>query len=145
RDLFYRLNVLKIDVSPLRERVSDLMDLVPYFTRMLAHELGMPEPTWAHEDILAMNEYQWPGNIRELKNLMERCILLGKPPAHYWRELNGESNVPTRVSVTVSHGSELPGMDPNDAAEGYPNSWTLKEVEKANIEQVVSYHDGNKS
>ena len=145
RDLFYRLNVLKIDVSPLRERVSDLMELVPYFTRMLAHELGMPEPTWAHEDILAMNEYQWPGNIRELKNLMERCILLGKPPAHYWRELNGESNVPTRVSVTVSHGSELPGMDPNDAAEGYPNSWTLKEVEKAHIEQVVSYHDGNKS
>lgn len=144
RDLFYRLNVLKIDVSPLKERTSDLLELVPYFTRMLAAELAMPEPNWAHEDILAMNEYDWPGNIRELKNLIERCILLGKPPAHYWRELNGEST-PTHVSVTVSHGAELPNMTNQDCAEGYPNNWTLKEVEKAHIEQLVSHHDGNKS
>ena len=144
RDLFYRLNVLKIDVVPLRERPSDLIELVPYFTRLLSSELGMPVPNWAHEDILAMNEYEWPGNIRELKNLVERCILLDKPPAHYWREINGDP-APTSISVTVSHGSEVPNLENYDAAEGYPNSWTLKEVEKAHIEQLVSFHDGNKS
>lgn len=144
RDLYYRLNVLKIDVATLKERLADLIELVPHFTRMLSSELGMPEPKWAHEDILAMNEYAWPGNIRELKNLMERCILLGKPPAHYWRELSGEVT-PTHVSVTVSHGAELPNMDTGDAEEGYPNSWTLKEVEKAHIQQLVDHHDGNKS
>jgi len=37
-----------------------------------------------------MQAYDWPGNIRELRNLMERCILLGKPPADYWRELNDD-------------------------------------------------------
>lgn len=144
RDLFYRLNVLKVDVAPLNERPSDLMELVPYFTRMLASELGMPEPHWAHEDILAMNEYHWPGNIRELKNLMERCILLGKPPAHYWRELNGDTS-PSHISVTVSQGAEVPNLNMTDSVEGYPNNWTLKEVEKSHIEQLVKYHDGNKS
>ncbi len=144
RDLFYRLNVLKIDVVPLRERPSDLIELVPYFTRLLSNELGMPVPNWAHEDILAMNEYEWPGNIRELKNLVERCILLDKPPAHYWREINGDP-VPASISVTVSHGAEIPNLNNADAAEGYPNTWTLKEVEKSHIEQLVSFHDGNKS
>lgn len=144
RDLFYRLNVLKIDVVPLRERPSDLIELVPYFTRLLSSELGVPVPNWAHEDILALNEYEWPGNIRELKNLVERCILLDKPPAHYWREINGDP-APTSISVTVSHGSEVPNLENYDAAEGYPNNWTLKEVEKAHIEQLVSFHDGNKS
>ena len=47
--------------------------------------------------------------------------------------------------MTVSHGAELPNLDNNDAVEGYPNTWTLKDVEKAHIEQLVSFHDGNKS
>lgn len=144
-DLFYRLNVLKIDVAPLRERKTDLMELVPFFTKMLANELGMKDPKWAHEDVLAMNEYDWPGNIRELKNLIERCILLGKPPAHYWREIHGASLKPS-VSMTVSSGAELFELT-NDGASGggYPSSWTLKDVEKAHIQQVVGEFDGNKS
>lgn len=145
RDLYYRLNVLKIDVAPLRERKADLIELVPFFTRMLAAELGIPEPKWAHEDISAMNDYDWPGNIRELKNLMERCILLGKPPAHYWREINGD--VPQQnISVTVSSGCEVLDLPQgNDPQQGYPNEWSLKDVERAHILQLVDFHDGNKS
>ncbi len=66
-DLYYRLNVLKVEVSPLRERKTDLFELVPYFSNMLTNELGMQAPKWAHEDMEAMSEYDWPGNIRELK------------------------------------------------------------------------------
>ncbi|MDC5840275.1 sigma-54 dependent transcriptional regulator [Vibrio europaeus] len=144
-DLFYRLNVLKIDVMPLRERKADLIELVPFFTKMLASELGMPNPNWAHEDILAMNEYDWPGNIRELKNLIERCILLGKPPAHYWREIHGDTLKPS-VTMTVSSGAEVIELTtPSNQGEGYPNSWPLKQVEKAHIQQLVDFHDGNKS
>ncbi|MEZ8101666.1 sigma-54-dependent transcriptional regulator [Vibrio bivalvicida] len=144
-DLFYRLNVLKIDVMPLRERKADLIELVPFFTQMLALELGMPNPNWVHEDILAMNEYDWPGNIRELKNLIERCILLGKPPAHYWREIHGDTLKPS-VTMTVSSGAEVIELTtPTNQQEGYPNTWTLKKVEKAHIQQLVDYHDGNKS
>lgn len=144
-DLYYRLNVLKIDVAPLRERKTDLIELVPFFTKKLAAELAMPDPKWAHEDVLAMNEYDWPGNIRELKNLIERCILLGKPPAHYWREIHGDAYKPS-VSMKVSSGVELIELagDTNKGV-GYPNSWALKDVEKAHIMQLVDYHDGNKS
>lgn len=145
-DLYYRLNVLKIEVCPLRERKSDLFELIPFFSNMLTRELGMPAPKWAHEDMEAMSEYDWPGNIRELKNLIERCILLGKPPAHHWREVNGSHALPN-VSMTVSHTAELPTLKESNEflGDGYPNSWTLKEVEKAHIQQVVTLHDGNKS
>ncbi|MDW6017024.1 sigma-54 dependent transcriptional regulator [Vibrio plantisponsor] len=146
-DLYYRLNVLKIDVTPLRDRKSDLRELVPFFTQKLCKELAVPVPKWAHEDVSAMNDYDWPGNIRELKNLIERCILLGKPPAHYWREMNGIAH-PTNVSVTVSHVAGVPEYIENkkrDKATGYPNAWTLKDVERAHIEQLVDFHEGNKS
>src|SRR5690606_4818000 len=66
-DLYYRLNVLKIDVSPLRQRKIDLQALVPFFTQKLCAELAIRPPKWAHEDILALHNYDWPGNIRELK------------------------------------------------------------------------------
>lgn len=58
-DLYYRLNVLKIEVAPLRERKTDLFELVPYFSNMLTSELGMQAPKWAHEDMEAMSEYEW--------------------------------------------------------------------------------------
>ncbi|MGY0616057.1 sigma-54-dependent transcriptional regulator [Vibrio sp. FJH11] len=145
-DLYYRLNVLKIEVCPLRDRKQDLFELVPFFSNMLTRELGMPAPKWAHEDMEAMSAYHWPGNIRELKNLIERCILLGKPPAHYWREINGDHVFPN-TSTEVSATDALVELKEHNAStgEGYPNDWTLKDVEKAHIQQVVSLHDGNKS
>ncbi|WP_428772540.1 sigma-54-dependent transcriptional regulator [Vibrio sp.] len=143
-DLYYRLNVLKIDVTPLRDRKEDLVDLVPYFTRILAAELSLPEPKWAHEDMVALSEYDWPGNVRELKNLIERCILLGKPPAHYWREMSG--NMPVVVAMPDANEQSLSAADnEQDIANGYPNHWSLKDVERAHIKQLVEYHQGNKS
>lgn len=145
-DLFYRLNVLKIDVEPLRDRKKDLNELVPFFTKMLSSELGVNCPNWAHEDIAAIHNYDWPGNIRELKNLLERCILLAKPPADYWRELN-QNQVQTHVSMTVSSSAQLIDVADltRESAKGYPNSWTLKKVEKSHIQQLVDFYDGNKS
>lgn len=86
RDLFYRLNVLDIVIPPLRERPDDVVELTHHFTRQLAAELGVKEVVWSHEDLLKLQQHQWPGNIRELRNMIERCILLGKPPAEYWKE-----------------------------------------------------------
>ncbi|EGQ7644242.1 sigma-54-dependent Fis family transcriptional regulator [Vibrio cholerae] len=146
-DLYYRLNVLKIEVSPLRERKQDLHELLPFFTKMLCAELGMPMPKWAYEDISSMQDYDWPGNIRELKNLIERCLLLGKPPAHYWRELNGlpihvepEVTMSPSLSANISSGDNV-----TQPSLGYPNDWPLRAVEKAHIQQIVALYEGNKS
>ncbi|EHA1079350.1 sigma-54-dependent transcriptional regulator [Photobacterium damselae] len=160
RDLYYRLNVLTIELPALRERIEDIPALAHHFTHQLAKDLGMQSINWTHEDIVAMQAYDWPGNIRELRNLMERCILLGKPPADYWQELNDDfpvshvmdSNPNEEQSITgsdsvTSVSNERPCRCHENGQEQYcyPTDWTLKEVEKAHILQVVDSNDGNKS
>lgn len=124
-DLFYRLNVVALPVAPLRDRVDDIPALVHHFTRQLTSEMGMGSLSWTHEDVVAMQAYPWPGNVRELRNLIERCLLLGKPPADYWQSAQSS--------------------DQSKGGEGYPLEWALAEVEKAHILQVVERFEGNKS
>ncbi|WP_305829442.1 sigma-54-dependent transcriptional regulator [Photobacterium leiognathi] len=153
QDLYYRLNVLTIELPALRERVEDIPALAHHFTQQLSKDLGMKPINWTHEDILAMQAYQWPGNIRELRNMMERCILLGKSPAEYWQELNGDAPVLSAESITNQTSASGNGDDkrPCQCHEDgqdqycYPTDWTLKDVEKAHIMQVVDSHEGNKS
>ncbi|WP_318434693.1 sigma-54-dependent transcriptional regulator [Photobacterium leiognathi] len=153
QDLYYRLNVLTIELPALRERVEDIPALAHHFTQQLSKDLGMKPINWTHEDILAMQAYQWPGNIRELRNMMERCILLGKSPAEYWQELNGDTpalsaeNITNQTSASGNGDDKRPCQCHEDGQDQYcyPTDWTLKDVEKAHIMQVVDSHEGNKS
>ncbi|WP_318466202.1 sigma-54-dependent transcriptional regulator [Photobacterium leiognathi] len=153
QDLYYRLNVLTIELPALRERVEDIPALAHHFTQQLSKDLGMKPINWTHEDILAMQAYQWPGNIRELRNMMERCILLGKSPAVYWQELNGDTpalsaeNISNQTSASENGDDKRPCQCHEDGQDQYcyPTDWTLKDVEKAHIMQVVDSHEGNKS
>lgn len=173
RDLYYRLNVLTIELPALRDRVEDIPALSHHFTQQLAKDLGVKPVSWTHEDIQSMQAYDWPGNIRELRNMMERCLLLGKPPAEYWRELagdvvitpantEGEMPVASDTQVGTTNAEEtFSSIDSEAVPAGnqpscscaeidgdsfcYPTDWTLKEVEKAHIMQVVDSHEGNKS
>ncbi|WP_318520598.1 sigma-54-dependent transcriptional regulator [Photobacterium leiognathi] len=155
QDLYYRLNVLTIELPALRERVEDIPALAHHFTQQLSKDLGMKPINWTHEDILAMQAYQWPGNIRELRNMMERCILLGKSPAEYWQELNGDApalsasaeNISNQTSASGNGDDKRPCQCHEDGQDQYcyPTDWTLKDVEKAHIMQVVDSHEGNKS
>ncbi|HEU4950512.1 MAG TPA: sigma-54 dependent transcriptional regulator [Holophagaceae bacterium] len=75
-DLFYRLNILHIELPPLRDRPEDLAVLADHFIRRACERLGKA-PMPLHPDALAaMQAYRWPGNVRELENLMERCVAL---------------------------------------------------------------------
>jgi DNA-binding NtrC family response regulator len=75
-DLYYRLNVVTIDLPPLRERREDLPMLYDHFLLQAAKRYGRPPPTIPPEQIRALMAYDWPGNIRELRNLAE-CHALG--------------------------------------------------------------------
>ncbi|QUM75444.1 sigma-54-dependent Fis family transcriptional regulator [Moritella sp. 24] len=156
QDLYYRLNVLTVDLPPLRDRVEDIPALAHHFTLKLAKDLGMKSVSWTHEDIKAMQAYDWPGNIRELRNMMERCILLGKPPAEYWRELQGDISPLPRAEIAhfdqdrideanLQNPCRCTSVVDDEEQYCYPTTWTLKEVEKAHIMQVVDSHEGNKS
>jgi len=77
-DLYFRLNVLPIHVPALRDRRTDIPLLAQYFTRKKAKELGKPEPGWTEAAMQKLQEYPWPGNIRELENFLERLIIFQK-------------------------------------------------------------------
>ncbi len=75
-DLFYRLNVVPVQIPPLRKRISDLTLLVEQFLADAAEELGQPAKKLTKRSMDVLREYNWPGNIRELKNLIERLVIL---------------------------------------------------------------------
>ncbi|MBU0638965.1 MAG: sigma 54-interacting transcriptional regulator [Planctomycetes bacterium] len=93
-DLYYRLNVFPIHLPPLRERREDIPLLVEHFVSLTSTELGRTRPEVAADTLAVLCTYHWPGNIREMRNVIERAVLLcdsGKiTPQHMPREIAGE-------------------------------------------------------
>ena len=77
-DLFYRLNVFPIRTPPLRERIEDIPLLVKHLIQQAAAEMGIKPPVITDEAMSSLMRYRWPGNIRELRNVVERCTLLAE-------------------------------------------------------------------
>ena len=75
-DLFFRLNVIPISVPPLRERREDIPLLVEYFVQSIAEDYGQPLKKITPEAMKSLEEHSWPGNIRELRNLIERLVIM---------------------------------------------------------------------
>jgi DNA-binding NtrC family response regulator len=75
-DLFYRLNVVAVELPPLRERRADVPALASFFLRKYASENGKTIETFADDALAALLEYRWPGNVRELENVVERAVVL---------------------------------------------------------------------
>ncbi len=123
-DLYYRLDVLSIRMPSLKERLEDLPALVKYFTTILAGEMGVPALEIDDSELSLLESYAWPGNIRELKNVIERSLLLNRNPSDC--VANPTSIIP---SVVVNNDSGL----------------KLDEIEKRHILKVLADADGNKS
>ena len=79
-DLYYRLNVVPIEVPPLSERSTDVPLLVDHFVRRYSREFNKRVEGLSHEALAALEEYRWPGNVRELQNVIERCVVLAEGP-----------------------------------------------------------------
>jgi len=77
-DLYYRLNIISIDLPPLRERKDDIILLANYFIAKHAHELNRPIKKLSEKAIEKLVSYHWPGNVRELENVIERAMVLSK-------------------------------------------------------------------
>ncbi|HZK60871.1 MAG TPA: sigma 54-interacting transcriptional regulator, partial [Anaerovoracaceae bacterium] len=76
-DLYYRLNVVPIHLPPLRDRKEDLEDLIQFFLANSANISGISNPKIISAEVLdSMSKYRWPGNIRELENIVERCVVI---------------------------------------------------------------------
>ena len=77
-DLFYRLNVVPINLPPLRDRREDIPLLVAYFVKKFSERLNQPEPKLNSEVLEALSHFDWPGNIRQLENVVERMIVMNE-------------------------------------------------------------------
>lgn len=145
-ELYYKLAVLKVEVPTLRERKSDIKEILIYFTKCICKDLALPLPQWLGEIHNDMYDYDWPGNTRELRNLVERCLLMNISPLQYWnRRLDSSLGIATKVTISVSNSGYIPPVNEKDLTAGYPHDWTLKDIEKSHIQKVVDYCDGNKS
>jgi DNA-binding NtrC family response regulator len=78
QDLFYRINVINIELPPLRERISDIPLLAEHFLRQVCADSGKQVQGFSEEAMTALQRFRWPGNVRELENVIERAVLLGK-------------------------------------------------------------------
>ena len=99
-DLYYRLNVVHIEVPPLRDRKEDLPLLIRYFLERFTREMNKKEvPTLAPEVMGALLAYDWPGNVRELENMLERAIILSSKPIIYLEDLPFTSIIPSGAKL----------------------------------------------
>jgi two-component system response regulator AtoC len=134
RDLYHRLNVINIRVPALRERKQDLEQLVPIFitdcNRKSAKNVTLiPDAAWE-----IIKAYDWPGNIRELRNVLERCVLLAEGdslPAE-WLQLQMPAS--SRSSAKVNQEGVFIPLD---------GSLNLHEMEKFIIQEVLNRTDAN--
>lgn len=126
-DLFFRLNVVEIFVPPLRERREDILPLANLFSA----EFSKGRPRLSAATVTCLELYDWPGNIRELRNAMERAILMARG------ELILPEHLPRRVQ---SQEFQSPG-----AAEKTGNSPRMEEVERAVILQTLRANNYNRS
>ena len=126
-DLFFRLNVIPIHVPPLRERLDDLEDLLSYFMMKFKHH-GQNEPKTLTEDARAeLRKYHWPGNIRELKNFVERVNIMVEV-----REISKDAVKQYLSSKTIEetrlHFDEYNQMKLNDAKDEFEREFIIAKL-----------------
>jgi transcriptional regulator with GAF, ATPase, and Fis domain len=107
-DLFYSLNVVRIDVPPLRERRDDIPLLARHFADQIAQRLGRPSPELPPSALVRLGAYPWLGNVRELRNVIERALILD--PA---RGLEGLDLAPVHAGPPSGEGALLAGRELN--------------------------------
>jgi DNA-binding NtrC family response regulator len=104
QDLYYRINVINIELPPLRARVSDIPLLAHAFLEQVREDARREVTGFSPEALAALERYHWPGNVRELQNVVERAVLLGKEPVITPADLPAEVRGSTGVVVSASAG-----------------------------------------
>jgi Nif-specific regulatory protein len=130
RDLFFRLQVVELKLPPLRDRREDIPLLADHFLKRYARETSRKAVGFTPSALKKMQEYDWPGNIRELRNVIERAVALGLGP--------------TLDASDIWLSSLEVGDKPIESRAAY-QAFTLEEIEKRHIKDTLEHTDWNKS
>src|ERR1051326_1955676 len=129
QDLYYRISTLELFVPPLRERRDDIPLLAANILEGLARDLGQPGLTISREAERVLCNYDWPGNIRELRNVLERALL--------------RSHGPELDAASITMPSDAASAAPAPAGDNVAGRGTLDEIERDYIEQVLREEKGS--
>ncbi len=124
-DLFFRLNVITIDIPSLRERGKDIFLLTQYFATKFAEELGKPKLRFSENALSVLKNYHWPGNVRELENVVQRLVVM--------------------TEGDLIEAPDLPSLMRFSALQKTGLNRTLSEVETEYIRNVLTSVGGNKT
>lgn len=134
-DLFYRINVMRIPLKPLRERLADVPALISWFLTKIAERTGCPLKSISAEAVEKLSVYPWPGNIRELQNEIERLVIMAGGETEIAADLIDERVLKgSGVRIETSSGSSSADL-PSAVAE----------LERQMISSALSRLEGNKS
>ncbi len=125
QDLFFRLNVINIDIPPLKSRENDIICLAKHFALKYAKELGKSEPIFTDKAIAALKNYYWPGNVRELENLIHRSLIMND------KDIIDSVNFPDIMKFNIPSDKRL--------------NLSLEDMSKKYVRDVVEMTSGNKA
>ncbi len=135
-DLYYRLNVVQITLPPLRERPEDVPILAEVFRRTVAEKQGRDVQSFDRGALHLLGEYPWPGNIRELQNVVERAVILATGSAIL------EADLPERLRKVAPRRAPLPPFDAEDTLDNVHERLSSA-VEKEYLKRVLKKYRGN--
>jgi two-component system nitrogen regulation response regulator NtrX len=122
-DLYYRLNVIPIEVPPLRSRKDDIPLLVDHFIAVFCHENGKPPKHLTGEALAYFLAYDWPGNVRELRNMVERLVIMAP------RETIGPDDLPPPLRPkTIEESAPSPARSLREARDNFERAYILAEL-----------------
>ncbi|MGC8697604.1 MAG: sigma-54-dependent transcriptional regulator [Halothiobacillus sp.] len=135
-DLYHRLHVVRLRIPPLRERREDIPVLIDHFIRHFASRYNRPAERFEAGCLERIEHYPWPGNIRELKNMIERAVALSSGP-----EIRLDSESQTTPPWATPRTKARQADTPDTLAGDYP---TLEVLERRYIEKLLKEYEGNR-
>ena len=142
-DLYYRLSVIRVHVPPLRERRDEIPHLTEYFLRETSERLGKPDVRISSEALDVFTMYWWPGNVRQLRNEVQRAVALARAgdtiePAHLSQEI-----IATRLPTGLTAAPATPGR--RSVPTGISLAAAVEQVEREMIQNAIDRSGGNMS
>ncbi len=137
-DLFFRLNVIALTVPPLRERREDLLPLAQHYLHFFERRQGRPHLSFSQRCVEAIAGYTWPGNLRELRNAVERAVILSPSSVLEPQDLGLQTSGDEAAPETAFAGAE-------DGAQGRHSTpilgedFSIEEIEREHIARVVAH------
>lgn len=146
-DLYYRINLITVHIPPLRERKEDIPLLARHFIERLCETDGLPAATLTDDAAAYLQGLDFPGNIRQLRNVVERALLVSGKEMITAADLRATADDLQTSAYTDSHGTatmlHAAASDTHSLNSGTDGGTSLEEMERRSIEQAMTEYDGN--